>query len=164
MSAPGNTRLAVGLRWQLRAAAGLGAASALAYAAALGWRDHANGVATAAAFAVGFLFATFALSGVVPSNIKVGDVEIKLDQARESGMQAGHVEGLAVGAALSRQVATGDLPVEHVESALRAALTSPEPLRVDGIDLPVPQVTTAIAEESVQRVSDCLAMVAKHAA
>ncbi len=43
--------------------------SALVYAALLGWRTNANGVVTAAAFAVGFLFATFALAGVVPANI-----------------------------------------------------------------------------------------------
>jgi hypothetical protein len=163
-SAPAATRVAVGLRWPLRAAAAFGAASALAYGAALGWRAEANGVATAAAFAVGFLFATFALSGVVPSTIKVGDVEVQLDRARESGKQAGHVDGLAAGAAISRQVAAGDLPVERVEAALRAALTGPGPLRVDGIHLPVPHVATAEAEDAVRQVGEALATVVKYSA
>src|SRR5205823_12418116 len=134
-SLPGN-HVAVQLQWYLRALSALGAVSALVYAALLGWRTNANGVVTAAAFAIGFLFATFALAGVVPANIKVGDVEVKLQQAREHGADEGRVEGLAAGAAISKSVAAGDLPVEQVDTALQAALTSPESLRVECINLP----------------------------
>jgi hypothetical protein len=60
----------------------------------LGWRTNANGVVTAAAFAVGFLFATFALAGVVAAKVEVGDVEVKLQQARERGAEGGRIRGL----------------------------------------------------------------------
>jgi hypothetical protein len=163
-SVPGGTRLAVRLHWQLRAVSGLGASAALAYAAALGWQPHASGVATAAAFAVGFLFATFALSGTVPANIKVGDVEIKLDQARADGEQTGHVAGFTAGTAISRQVAAGDLPVDRIEAALRSALTGPGPLKIDGIQLPVAQLSPAEAEDAVLWVREALSTVAKHSA
>jgi hypothetical protein len=59
-----------------------------------GWRTNANGVVTAAAFAVGFLFATFTLADVVPAKIKVGDVEVKLQQARQRGAEEGRIRGL----------------------------------------------------------------------
>jgi hypothetical protein len=159
-----NTRLTVHLQWHLRSLAGLGAVGVLVYGAALGWRTEANGVATAAAFAVGSLFAIIALAGVVPSNIKVGDVEVKLDEARESGIHEGHAEGLAAGAAISGQVAAGDLPVDHVTTALRIALNSPEPLRVDGIHLPIAQLAPAEAEVMVQQVREALGTVAKESA
>lgn len=149
------------LQWYLRAAAAVGAIGALGYAFVLGWRADANGVATAAAFAVGFLFATFALAGVVPANVKIGDVEVKLQQARDSGTQKGRVEGLTAGAAISERVAAGELPVERVEAALRTALTSPESLRVDHIDLPVAQLAPPAAEEHVQQVAHALIAVAK---
>jgi hypothetical protein len=142
-----NTRLTVHLQWHLRSLAGLGAVGVLVYGAALGWRTEANGVATAAA-----------------SNIKVGDVEVKLDEARESGIHEGHAEGLAAGAALSGQVAAGDLPVDHVTTALRIALNSPEPLRVDGIHLPIAQLAPAEAEVMVQQVREALGTVAKESA
>lgn len=158
---PGN-RVAVQLQWYLRATAALGAVSALGYASVLGWRSDANGVVTAAAFAVGFLFATFALAGVVPATVKVGDVEVKLQQARENGADEGRVEGLAVGAAISKSVAAGDLDVDHVEAALHTALTSPEPLRVDGISLPVAQLDTSAADAQIQAVKDALSTVAKY--
>lgn len=156
-------RVAVPLQGYLRVAATLGALSALGYAAVLGWRPEANGVVTASAFAVGFLFATFALAGVVPANIKIGDVEVKLQQARERGMQEGRVEGLAAGAAISKNVAAGDLPVEQVEAALRTALTSPESLRIDGIDLPVAQLAPPVADARIHAVADALSTVAHRA-
>jgi hypothetical protein len=156
-------RVAVQLHWCLRAMAALGAISALLYASLLGWRTDANGVVVAAAFAVGFLFATFALAGVVPANIKVGDVEVKLQQARDSGAEEGRVEGLAAGAAISKRVVVGDLPVDQVETALHTALTSPESLRIDGINLPVAQLAPSAAEVKIQAVADDLATVAKTA-
>lgn len=155
-------RVAVQLQWHLRAAAALGAVSALGYASVIGWRTDANGVVTAAAFAVGFLFATFALAGVVPATIKIGDVEVKLQQAQESGAQEGRVEGLAVGADISKRVAAGDLHVDQVEAALHTALTSPASLRVDGIELPVAQLGPSAAEAKTQAVADDLTTVAKH--
>jgi hypothetical protein len=157
-----GTRVAMQLQWYLRAAAALGAISALGYASVLGWRSNANGVVTAAAFAVGFLFATFALAGVVPANIKIGDVEVKLQQEREKGADEGRVQGLAVGTAISKRVATGELPVEQVETALQAALTSPEPLRVDDINLPVAQLALSEAEKQTQAVKNALVTVAEH--
>ncbi|HEU0090420.1 MAG TPA: hypothetical protein VFQ77_22635 [Pseudonocardiaceae bacterium] len=160
-SLPGD-RVAVQLQWYLRTAAALGAISALGYAAVLGWRTDANGIVTAAAFAVGFLFATFALAGVVPANIKVGDVEVKLQQARERGAYEGRVEGLAAGADISKSVAAGDLLVERVETALRTALTSPESLRIDGVELPIAQLPPSAAEAKIHAVADALATVAKH--
>lgn len=160
-SLPGN-HVAVQLQSSLRALSALGAVSALVYAALLGWRTNANGVVTAAAFAIGFLFATFALAGVVPANIKIGDVEVKLQQARESGADEGRVEGLAAGTAISKGVAAGDLGVDQVQAALHAALTSPESLQVDGINLPVARLTPAAAEAKIQTVADALNAVAKH--
>jgi hypothetical protein len=136
--------------------------SAFGYASVLGWRTNANGVVTAAAFAVGFLFATFALAGVVPSNIKVGDAEVKLQQARESGADEGRVQGLTAGVTISKGVAAGDLPVDRVEAALHAALTSPDSLRVDGVNLPVAQLAPSAAQAKVQAVADDLTTVAKH--
>src|SRR5918998_2173880 len=151
-----GARVAVPLNWYLRAAAGLGAVSALGYAAVLGWRTDANGVVTAAAFAVGFLFATFALSGVVPASIKIGDVELKMQQERKDAADEGRVQGLEAGAAMSKVVAAGELQVDQVEAALRAALTSPDSLRVDGIDLAVPQLAPSVAERNVQNVANAL--------
>lgn len=130
-------------------------------ASVLGWRTDTNGVVTAAAFAVGFLFATL-LAGVVPATIKIGDVEVKLQQARESGADEGRVEGLAAGVAISKKVAAGDLPVDRVETALHTTLTSPESLRVDGIDLPVAQFAPSVADAKMQAVADALTTVAKH--
>ncbi len=158
---PGG-RVAVQLKWHLRTAAGLGAVSALGYAAVLGWRTDANGVVTAAAFAVGFLFATFALAGVVPASIKIGDVELKMQQELADAANEGRVQGLEAGATISKGVAAGDLPVAQVEAALRAALTSPEPLRVDGVDLPVPQLAPPAAERNVQKIANALTTVVEH--
>ncbi|MGH3997365.1 MAG: hypothetical protein ACRDTJ_07875 [Pseudonocardiaceae bacterium] len=160
-SLPGD-RVAVQLHRCLRAMAALGAVSALLYASVLGWRTDSNGVVTAAAFAVGFLFATFALAGVVPATIKIGDVKVKLQQARDSGADEGRVEGLAAGVAISKSVAAGDLPVDRVETALHTALTSPESLRVDGIDQPVAQFAPSAADAKIQAVADALTTVAKH--
>ncbi|MCA1672140.1 MAG: hypothetical protein LC799_08045 [Actinobacteria bacterium] len=155
-------RVAVQLNRYLRSAAAVAAVSALGYAAVLGWRTDANGVVTAAAFAVGFLFATFALAGVVPASIKIGDVELKMQQERKDAADEGRVQGLEAGAAISKVVAAGELRVDQVEAALRAALTSPESLRVDGIDLPVPQLAPPAAEKNVQKVADALTTVAEH--
>jgi hypothetical protein len=160
-SLPGN-RVTVQLQGYLRTLSALGAVSALGYASVLGWRTNANGVVTAAAFAIGFLFATFALAGVVPANIKIGDVEVKLQQARENGADEGRVEGLAAGAAISKGVAAGDLGIDRITAALQSALTSPESLRIDGINLPVAQLTQSAAEAKVQTVADALMTVAKH--
>jgi len=154
--------VAVQLNRYLRSAAAVAAVSALGYAAVLGWRTDANGVVTAAAFAVGFLFATFALAGVVPASIKIGDVELKMQQERKDAADEGRVQGLEAGAAISKVVAAGELRVDQVEAALRAALTSPESLRVDGIDLPVPQLAPPAAEKNVQKVADALTTVAEH--
>src|SRR5918998_2029616 len=159
-----GARVAVPLNRYLRSAAALAAMSALGYAAVLGWRTEANGVVTAAAFAVGFLFATFALAGVVPASIKVGDVELKMQQERKDAADEGRVQGLEAGAAISKVVAAGELQVDQVEAALRAALTGPESLRVDGIDLPVPQLAVAAAERNVQKVADALTTVAERSA
>ncbi|MBV9141702.1 MAG: hypothetical protein JO115_12420 [Pseudonocardiales bacterium] len=157
-SLPGN-RVAVPLQGYLRILSAVAAVSALGYAAVLGWRTNANGVVTAAAFAVGFLFATFALAGAVPTSIKIGDVEVKLQQARENGA----VEGLTAGAAISKGVAAGDLPVEQVQEALHTALTSPKPLRLNDIDLPVAQLAPFAATARTQEVVDALRTVAHYA-
>lgn len=157
-SLPG-TRVAVQLEGYLRVLSALGAVSALGYASVLGWRTNANGVVTASAFAVGFLFAIFALAGVVPASIKIGDVEVKLQQARENGA----VEGLTAGAAISKGVAAGDLPVEQVQKALHTALTSPKPLRLNDIDLPVAQLAPFAATARTQEVVDALRTVAHYA-
>lgn len=173
MTTPGSPRaplaggrMAVRLNRYLRGAAALVAVSALGYAAVLGWRTDANGVVTAAAFTVGFLFATFALAGVVPASIKIGDVELKMQQEREDaadeGRNEGRVQGLEAGTAISKVVAAGELRVDQVEAALRAALTSPESLRVHGIDLAVPQLAPHVAERNVQKVANALTTVAEH--
>lgn len=156
-------RLAVQLHPLVRGLVAFGAVVAFGYAGTIGWRTNANGVVVAAAFAVGFLFAVFALAGVVPSHIKVGDVEVQLQQAWESGAGKGRVEGLTAGTELSKGVATGDLPVGQVEEAVYAALTSPESLRIDGIDLPIAQLAPAAAGTQTRAVAQALTTVAKHA-
>jgi hypothetical protein len=90
--------------WQ-RGLAALGAVVALLYAGVLGLRENSDGIATAAAFAVGLLFALVALTGVVPASIKVGDVELKLEQAKQQGKVEGQTWGMAQGATMTAEVA-----------------------------------------------------------
>ena len=81
--------------------------------------------------------------------------EVRLQTAREQG----RVEGLEAGALLGSKVTTGEVAPADVTSALREALTSPEPLRVDGLALPVAQLPTRQAERVVATVEQALATV-----
>lgn len=144
--------LPAGARWTSAGAA----AACLAYALVLGWREDGDGVAVAAAFATALLLATAALGGVVPSSIRVGDVEVRLQQAREDGRDEGRVEGLASGTAISSKVATGELDAADVLAALHTALRTPGPLRVDGLRVPVPQLPGPEADAVVAAVGDAL--------
>lgn len=61
-----------------------------------GWLAYSNhsGVATAAIFAVAIIFAIVAIGGTLPASIKVGDVSVALQQARDDGMKAGVSVGI----------------------------------------------------------------------
>lgn len=91
------------------------AAGALAYGFRFGVDNKASGVAVAAALAVGLLLLVVALAGQVPSTLKVGDVEVKLDQAR--------AEGARDGAKLAANAAMG-MSYEEIEEAAQQALGS----------------------------------------
>jgi hypothetical protein len=163
-TAGASQRLGVELEKTYRRGAALAALVSLSYAFVLGWRADVSGIAVAAAFAVGFLFATFALSGVVPASIKVGDVELRLAQAKEDGRHEGRVDGIQTGALLGSKVVAGEVEVEEVAAALHEALTSPGPLRVDGVEVPVAQMPPAAAKAAVGAVEHALQHICTGAA
>lgn len=50
----------------------------------------------------------------------------------------------------------GDVPVDQVQVAIHAALTSPASLRVDGVDLPIAQLVPPAAKAKIKAVVDVL--------
>jgi hypothetical protein len=111
--------------WQ-RGLAALGAVIALVYGGILGWRENSDGIATAAAFAVGLLFAILALTGILPASIEVGDVELKLEQARQQGKVEGETLGMAQGAIKIGEVAALRDPSDVLQE-MTAALPAEAP-------------------------------------
>lgn len=54
-----------------------------------------NGLGTASVFAVALLFGVVALSGTLPATVKVGDVEVLLQRAKQEGQAEGAVQAAA---------------------------------------------------------------------
>jgi hypothetical protein len=151
-----SPRVAAELDPHWRALACIVGILSLAYGAVLAWREDADGIAVAAAFAVGLANLIFALAGVVPSSVKVGDVEFQLQRAKAEGkeegaqlgkaqgkaegVQEGAVAGLRTAAALCEKVKEGEMQPAEVEAVLAEALSSDKPLDlplVEGPPLPV---------------------------
>lgn len=126
------------------------------YACVLAWREEAEGVATAAAFAVALLALIFALAGVVPASIRVGDVEFKIQQAKDEGKEEGGLEGFVAGAKVAAEVRAGRMEPDAVAAAAKAALTSDHPLRMAeiGVEVPVPNLA------SDEEADSCAAAIA----
>ena len=148
---------AVVLQWLRLAVGTVLGTMMLVWAHQLALRPHSDWIASAFLF-VGLIFVIITLAGMVPSKIKFGDIfQVELQQARESGI----AEGLEAGAIISKRVAAGDVPVDRIQENLHAALTSPESLRVDGVDLPVAQLAPLAAKAKIESITDALTMVAK---
>jgi len=102
-----------------------------------------NGISTAAVVAVGLLFGVVAVSGMMPASIKVGDVEIMLQRAKEEGMAEGAFAAVTATAKIAAlQLEPGDaledMPVPMMLKPMmkynlnlvhKAALSEPEPWR-----------------------------------
>ncbi len=99
------------VRWTLAVVSAL----ALIYGFWFGRSKDANGVSVAAALAVGVLLLIVAIGGQLPSSLKVGDVEVKLDQARADGAR----EGAKLAATAATGMSAGD-----IEKAAQQALGS----------------------------------------
>jgi hypothetical protein len=134
----------------------------LIYACVLAWHEDAEGVATAAAFAVAFFALIFALAGVVPASVKIGDVEVKIQQAKEEGKaegkeegkEEGGLEGFMAGASVATDLQMNRLDIDTVRTAVKTALMSDEPLRLaSGIEVSVPKLA------SEEAANDCTAEI-----
>jgi hypothetical protein len=134
--------------WRLTAAV-VGVA-VLAFACVLAWREETEGVAAAAAFAVAILTLIFAFAGVVPASIKIGDL-ITIENAKNEGKKVGKLEGLVDGAKVATAVQTANIDKPVIEEAVKKALTTNQPLRLGGIEVPVPKL------ESDQAAEQCTA-------
>jgi hypothetical protein len=99
------------VRWVLAVIA----AGALAYGFWFGRDKDVDGVAIAAALAVGLLLLVVALAGQLPSSLKVGDIEVKLDQVRADGLRDG---------AKMAAIAAGEVSQDNSEMAAHQALRS----------------------------------------
>jgi hypothetical protein len=108
---------------------------AFAYGFWFGLSKDVNGVSVAAALAVGALFLIVALAGMLPSSLKVGDFEVKLDQARADGAtQGAKLAAAATGMSQGQlqQAAEQVLDIRDNNSlmrALRAVHTSADVVR-----------------------------------
>jgi hypothetical protein len=143
-----SARVGAALETHWRVLAGLVGIVALAFGAVLAWREESEGIAVASVFAVGLVTLIFALAGVVPANIKVGDVEVQLLQAtaegkkqgkqegKEEGKQEGAAAGLQAVKAVCEKVKEGVLQPEGVEAALTEALSTPAPLDLPAVSAP----------------------------
>jgi hypothetical protein len=58
-----------------------------AFGSYLAYKNY-NGVGTAAVFAVALILLIVGFGGVLPTNVKVGDVEVAIQQARQEGASA----------------------------------------------------------------------------
>jgi hypothetical protein len=155
---PPTRRVSAELEPQWRFAAGVVGVGTLIYACVLAWHDGAEGVATAAAFAVAFFALIFGLAGVVPASVKVGDVEVKIQQAKQEGREEGKEEGkeegaltgFMAGAKVATDVKEQRLRVDDVKEAVKAALMSDDPLRLSDIDVRIPKLAS---EEDVDALT-----------
>jgi hypothetical protein len=145
-------RVGAELQTQWRISAGVVGVLVLSYGGILAWREQSDGIAVASAFAVGLVALIFALAGVVPASVKVGDVQIQLQQAKaegkvegkvegklegkEEGRQEGAVHGLQTAAEVCEKVKSGELQPEQVEAALNQALSSDAPLDLPAVSSP----------------------------
>lgn len=160
-AAPPSRRVAAEVNGELRWFAGVIGVGAIAYGAVLAWRDGGDGVAIASVFAVGLIALIFAMAGVVPASVKVGDLEMKLSQAEERGKQEGITEGKAQGitegkaqgiaegkaegkasgalaglltaAEIRAAVERKEVPPDELRKALEAALSSDSPLKLSAL-------------------------------
>ncbi|TCN43308.1 hypothetical protein EV644_10253 [Kribbella orskensis] len=145
-------RLGAELETRWRIAAGAIGVLVLGYGGVLAWREQSDGIAVASAFAVGLVTLIFALAGVVPASVKVGDVQVQLQQAKADGKVEGKVEGrvegkaegkeegavagLRTAAEVCEKVKSGDLRPEQVEAALTEALSSDAPFDLAAVSAP----------------------------
>jgi hypothetical protein len=128
----------------------------LAFACVLAWREETEGVATAAAFAVAIFALIFAFAGVVPASIKIGDL-ITIENAKKEGKEEGKVEGLVAGAKVATAVQGQNIDKPVIEEAVMKALTTDEPLRLGGIEVPVPMLeNNQVAEKCTADLVDVL--------
>ena len=154
---PRSGRLSAELEPHWRYTAGIVGIGILIYACVLAWREETEGVATAAAFALALFAMIFALAGVVPASVKVGDVEVKIRQAEENGKEQGGLEGFIAGTKVASEVKAGHMDPGTVEAAAKAALTSDNPLRLTevGVEVPVPKMASEQANERVAEIAAC---------
>jgi hypothetical protein len=94
------------VRWSLF----IGALLAIGYGAWLGTGKGASGVAIAAGFGFGLVLLIVALAGQLPSNLKVGEVQLDL-------YGQGKADGMAEGAKLVAKAAAGMSPDQAVTAA-----------------------------------------------
>lgn len=85
---------------------------ALGFGAYLAYKNY-NGVGTAAVFAVALIMLIAGFGGVLPTSLKVGDVEVAIDQARRQGAAA--MENVAT--ASDPQAAAQRVKQQHPELA-----------------------------------------------
>jgi hypothetical protein len=91
-----------------------------------------NGIGTASVFAIGLLFAVAAIGGVLPTSIKVGDVQLAIQNAA--------ADGLVKGAEAAQQVAKGAEPEQAAGQVVSETL--PSSMHAD------------VAQQVVERLSD----------
>jgi hypothetical protein len=84
-----------------------------------------NGVGTASVFAVAFLFGIVALGGILPAAVKVGDVEVMLQNAKQEGRAEGKAEGTVQAVTATAQVAA----LQREPDEVVAQLGVPEDVR-----------------------------------
>jgi hypothetical protein len=173
---PGRVAAEMHVAWRVTSA--LVGAATLVFAAVLAWHEDTEGVASAAAFGVAFFALIFAFAGVVPASVKVGDIEVKVQQAKEDGKEegkkAGKEEGWKEGAEatgldafiagceVAQKVSTGDLDLDTIKTEVAAALSSEMSIDLPDMDkkVPVPNLDSASANARAGEIVDVLAPVA----
>jgi hypothetical protein len=112
-----QTRLATQIGKRSRAYAWVATTVALLIGFYLAIRNY-NGVGTAAVFAVAFLFGIVAFGGILPTALKVGDVEVMLQNAKQEGKAEGAVQAAQATAQMAKQVAKLEKAPEDVVAQL----------------------------------------------
>jgi hypothetical protein len=160
-------RLAAELEWHWRLIAVIVAIGTLAYAFVLAWHETSEGIATAAAFTVALFALIFALAGVVPASVKIGDVEFQLRQAeshgKAEGTAEGHLEGIKAGTRLATKVCEGTLDVADVKEAVTTALTSDTPIDLPDAHVQVPNLQNEVASAQANEIANSLQVIAEAA-
>src|SRR5262249_39918468 len=122
-----QTRLATQIGKRSRAYAWVATTVALLIGFYLAIRNY-NGIGTAAVFAVAFLFGIVAFAGILPTALKVGDVEVMLQNAKQEGKAEGAVQAAQATAQVAKlekdpEDAVAQLPVpDDVKPAIKDAL------------------------------------------